>query len=80
MENKVIKTNGVPQCPYCNKPTKRTGGGGSVTTMWYEPLYDENGINTNPDRNTITSTWKCLGCNKYYTIFGNEHDGYQYKQ
>jgi len=75
----VIYTGLIPQCPYCEKPTKRTGGMSSQTLAYYPPQYDENGVNINPDRNTITSTYECLECNKIYTISGNDLDGYNYK-
>lgn len=79
MENeKVIETNGIPQCPYCKKPTKRTGGGGSVTCMYFEPVYDKNGVNINPDRNTRKSWWECLECKKGYGTSGNYTDGFTY--
>lgn len=76
---KVIDTGGIPQCPYCEKPTKRTGGAGSVTCMYFPPIYDENGHNTNPDRNTTTSYWECLECKKNYSTVGNYTDGFYYK-
>ncbi len=77
-KEKVIYTGSIPQCPHCKKPTKRSGGGGSVTCAYYAPAYDENGNNTNPDRNTRTSNWHCNGCGDYATA-GNETDGYYYK-
>jgi hypothetical protein len=76
---KVIYTNAIPQCPYCEKPTKRIGGSTFRTLMYYPPHYDENGVNTNPDRNTTKSHWKCTECNNDYLILGNDHDGYNYK-
>lgn len=77
-KEKVIYTGNIPQCPNCKRPTKRTGGGGTVTAMYYQPVYDENGVNTNPDRNTRTSMWECLDCNKRYVTKGNNVDGYFY--
>jgi len=78
-QEKVIETNGIPQCPYCKKPTRRSGGMTSITAAYYQPIYDENGNNTNPDRNTITSSWECLECNKNYSTVGNHTDGFYYK-
>jgi hypothetical protein len=75
----VVYTGNIPQCPYCQKPTKRIGGSGSVTNMVYPPMYDENGVNTNPDRNTITSNWACLECEKKYTTSGNKTEGFVYE-
>ncbi len=80
MQNqKVIETGGIPQCPHCQKPTRRTGGTGSITAAYYKPVYDENGHNTNPDRNTRTSHWQCLECMGTYSTAGNNTDGYYYK-
>lgn len=78
-KEKVIMTGAVPQCPHCKKPTKRTGGAGSVTCVYYPPMYDENGKNTNPDKNTITSQWHCCECKKDYSTAGNYTDGFYYK-
>ncbi len=78
MSKKVIYTGTIPQCPYCEKPTKRTGGVGTVTAVYYPPMYDENGVNTNPDRNTITSSWVCQECEKGYSTSGNHTDGFTY--
>lgn len=75
---KVIETNGIPQCPHCNKPTKRTGGMTTVTAMYFPPIYDKNGINTNPDKNRRTSFWTCQECNKDYRTSGNYVDGFEY--
>lgn len=75
----VIYTNNIPQCPHCNKPTKRSGSSmGSTTTMYFPPFYDENGNNTNPDRNISTSYWHCHECGKEYTVSGNDVDGFHY--
>lgn len=79
MKNKkVIYTGNIPQCPYCEKPTLRSSGYSTVTCMYYPPCYDENGVNTNPDRNTVTSHWHCNECQKDYTTSGNNTDGYFY--
>ena len=75
----VIYTGHVPQCPHCRKPTNRTGGTRSTTCMYYPPHYNEKGENTNPDRNTTTSSWNCEECNKPFTISGNNVDGFNYK-
>jgi hypothetical protein len=75
---KLIERSGIPLCPYCKKPTKRTGGCESITAMYFPPVYDENGNNTNPDRNIRTSNWKCFECENEYTTVGNHVDGYKY--
>lgn len=79
MEEKKVKyTNGIPICPNCNKPTIRTKGARTSTLIYFPPRYDENGVNLNPDRNTVTSEWRCEGCNKDYLIRGNDVDGFSY--
>ena len=75
---KVIFTGLIPQCPYCNKPTRRTSFAGSVTLAYYQPSYDEKGNNVNPDRNIHTDHYQCLECNKNYTTKGNHVDGFYY--
>ena len=32
--------------------------------MGFEPIYDKNGVNINPDRNTTYFTVNCLSCGK----------------
>ena len=72
-------TNDIPLCPFCDQPTRRVYKGSSKTLMYFQPVYDKNGINMNPDRNTVTSLYLCLDCQKYYEIEGNDVDGYSYK-
>lgn len=72
------ETNGIPVCPHCKKPTERVGNVGMKTCMYFPPVYDKNGVNTNPDRNTITSTWHCNECGKDYKTAGNYTDGFDY--
>ena len=83
METKVqfkySETNGIPICPHCQKPTQRSGGTGSTTLTYFHPVYDETGVNINPDRNTTTTQWHCHECQKDYAISGNTHDGYCYR-
>lgn len=75
---KIIETNGIPQCPCCEKPTHRSEGLSLTTAMHYPIVYDENGININPDKNITTTIWKCLECNSDYSVAGNYHDGFNY--
>ena len=73
------ETNGIPICPYCQEPTKRTGEAwGTCTLVYYEPTYDENGNNINPDRNVQTWTYHCCKCGRDYTVSGNYFDGWRY--
>jgi hypothetical protein len=74
----MTNTNGIPICPNCKKPTKRTVGTSTSTCMYFPPIYDENGNNTNPDRNKTTASYTCLECQKDYSVSGNYIDGYTY--
>ena len=78
MSKEVIYTGPIPQCPRCEKPTVRTEGFSSITAAYYPPIYDENGVNTNPDRNSTTSSYNCNGCNKEFSTNGNYTDGFVY--
>ena len=41
--------------------------GPSMTTMvYYPPVYDGNGNNLNPDRNTTTTPMRCATCGKEF--------------
>ena len=55
-------TNITPQCPreYC----RFIQSPGSSTAAYYPPIYDKNGVNTNPDKNITTSALECLTCGK----------------
>ena len=74
----VIFTGAIPQCPHCKKPTHRQAGMSCTTMMDFTPVYDENGININPDRNKTTTDYECLECEQEYTVTGNQYDGYTY--
>ncbi len=78
LTEKAKLTNGIPECPFCKKPTQRTGGQGSETLMYFAPMYGENGLNINPDRNIKTTYWRCFECDKEYSITGNNVDGFSY--
>jgi hypothetical protein len=34
--------------------------------MYFEPVYDKNGVNINPDANTTTFKVNCLSCGKLW--------------
>jgi hypothetical protein len=36
----------------------------SMTDAYYPPTYDGHGNNINPDRNTVTTQYKCWTCGK----------------
>ena len=54
------------KCPNCGE-SYYTVGPSDVTAMYFEPIY-RDGVNINPDRNTITTEVTCLGCGKVYTV------------
>ena len=73
------ETSGIPICPYCQKPTKRSNIGPNTSTlMAYAIVFDENGRDISEDHNTHRSTYQCHTCGKTYTISGNQYKGYQY--
>lgn len=49
--------------PFCDKDCRFMYSGGSTTRMYFDPIYDKNGVNINPDGNITTSTVKCITCN-----------------
>ena len=51
-----------PECS--RKDCKFIETPGVATLAYYPPIYDKNGVNTNPDMNTSTSTLECLTCCK----------------
>jgi len=56
----------IPECPKCKKPTKRLRTPGYKTAVFYPAMYDEKGVNTNPDRNAVTYSYTCLECGAKY--------------
>ena len=55
--------------PECERDDCRfLQSGGRSTLVAYIPIYDENGVNTNPDRNTTTSNLECLSCGKRWVV------------
>lgn len=35
-----------------------------TTAMHYSPVYNKDGVNMNPDRNSTTQNVRCLSCGK----------------
>jgi len=58
----------IPICPRCMVPTRRMLQGEAATAVYYPPIYDETGRNTNADRNRITQRWECLRCGHIYVV------------
>jgi len=67
-------------CPNCQIETVRVEKGSTTTLGYFPPKYNEEGININPDRNTITKFYKCLNCNLPYKFKGNNTDGFEYEE
>lgn len=36
------------------------------TCMYFQPIYDKNGVNINPDANTTTFKVNCTSCGKMW--------------
>lgn len=49
------------KCPNCGK-SYYTGGETISTLVYYQPIY-KDGININPDKNSIIMKLHCLECN-----------------
>jgi len=59
--------NPNPNCP--REDCRFQYGIGMTTSMYYPPIYDKHGNNTNPDGNTTSGEMTCTTCNKkwYYS-------------
>lgn len=67
-----------PFCPYCEKPTvRRIDRYLGITDMYFPPVYDENNVNINPDRNISKERWLCNNCEQTYIISGNDATGFE---
>lgn len=49
--------------PFCDKDCRFVYGYTTTTCMYYAPIYDKNGVNTNPDGNITSGRVKCTTCN-----------------
>jgi len=56
--------NPNPECP--REDCRFSYGGGTTTCVYYIPVYDKNGVNINPDRNTTTFKVECLTCGRMW--------------
>lgn len=54
------------KCPHCGE-SYYTELYSNSTAVYYPPIY-KDGVNINPDRNTLTTYCKCLNCHKEFTI------------
>ena len=53
------------KCPHCGE-SYFTVGASTSTCVYYPPIF-KDGVNINPDRNTVTTTYHCMACNKDWT-------------
>lgn len=54
--------------PFCKRQDCRVeSGAGRMTDAYYPPVYDKAGVNQNPDRNVITTSYRCQTCGKSWT-------------
>lgn len=54
------------KCPNCNK-SHYSIGASSSTLAYFQPVF-KDGVNINPDKNTITTELHCLECGTNWTI------------
>jgi hypothetical protein len=52
----------------CDKECKFEHHGVTQTLCYYPPVYDKNGVNTNPDRNSQDGGVSCRTCGKLWRI------------
>jgi hypothetical protein len=52
----------------CDKECRFNVGISTVSAAYYPPVYDKNGINVNPSRNTSTTKYNCQVCGKHWDI------------
>ena len=54
--------NSNPECP--RDDCKFTIVDSTRTCMYFQPIYDKNGVNINPDRNETYFIVDCISCGK----------------
>ena len=52
--------------PSCEKECIFRGSMSTTTAMYYEPIYDKNGKNLNPDGNITTTKVSCAVCHRQW--------------
>lgn len=52
--------------PSCEKECIFRGSMSTTTAMYYEPIYDKNGKNLNPDGNITTIKVSCAVCHRQW--------------
>lgn len=59
----------------CNKNCRfQQIGPATTTAMYFAPVYDKEGNNLNPDRNTTTVSYQCIECGKIWKVSSNNQD------
>lgn len=48
----------------CDKNCRFIQGVSMTTAMYFTPIYDKNGVNTNPDGNITSSKVSCVTCHR----------------
>ena len=59
-----INSHPNPECP--REDCKFSILDSATTCMYFQPIYDKNGVNINPDRNTTAFKLNCLSCGKVW--------------
>ena len=57
--------------PTCEKDCRFSYGPTMTTCMYYPPVYDKHGNNTNPDMNSTSGAVDCSVCGKHWTYISN---------
>jgi len=71
--------NMPPETKTCPKECRIAFGPGVTTCAYYPPVYDKNGNNINPDRNTTSGNCSCMACGKAWT-YSTQLDVTTYKE
>ena len=50
----------------CRGDCRFVESGGMTTLAYYPPIYDKNGVNTNPDMNRTYGTTRCIECGRVW--------------
>jgi hypothetical protein len=53
------------KCPHCGESYYMENYS-ECTAVYYPPIY-KNGVNINPDKNTVTTHCTCMNCGKDFT-------------
>lgn len=59
------KRDNLVRCPHCGESYYMENYS-DCTAVYYPPIY-KDGVNINPDRNTITTHCTCMNCGKEFS-------------